>query len=320
MMANDLLSKIKEIKGINQNSKLEQSIYLFFSFDLVNSTAFKTDKENKKKWLKLIIQFYELIYAHLKKELPEISIWKYLGDEILLYFRIDDIKKIYNSPCFTYKIQTSVLNDLDDLFQIKDKLNIKSTLWIAGITIIPPIDPKEYDKYIDDENSVYRNIGINLPNSRDGRDDKDFLGIDIDTGFRISNYANKDKVTLSAELAYLLHRMDKGDNKDIDNNMRIVSHEILKGVWNNKAYPIIWYYHDWQKIFDSFDYDEYKKNEIVQAIYMQKETMKSTKTNIDELEKVFEQLKQLQYRNKFNADCAKLKTEKNKNIRVINGV
>lgn len=307
-----LLKCLGNIEGINQENTIKESVYLFFSFDLVNSTSFKVNSSNVKIWPLVITHFYELIQSELRKILPEVVVWKYLGDEILLYLIIKNVEDIYESPRFTYKVQSDVMQTLHKNFDIKYELNIKSTIWIAGITVIPFIKVKDYKDHTIDNNSIFRNIEFSLSDQES--DKKDFLGQDIDEGFRIAKYAHKNKVTISVGLAYLLNRMDKGSHQNIDKDIKIVSLEYLKGIWNDRAYPIIWYYPDWNpnSIMKSFDYDEYKNNEIINSIRIKNEC-----EDIAKLEYILEQLGYKEYYDNFNKFCKELNKEDDDTMEVI---
>jgi hypothetical protein len=308
----DLLECFGNIEGINQEDTSKEAVYLFFSFDLVDSTSFKVKPGKAEIWPLVITHFYELIQSGLRKILKKIIVWKYLGDEILLYLIIKNIDEIYESPCFTYQIQSDVMEILDKNFHIKSELDIKSTIWIAGITTtIPSIKVDDYKNHVIKNDSIFRNIEFSLSN--ENGDKQDFLGQDIDVGFRIAKYAHKNKVTISAGLAYLLNRMNKGNHQNIDKNIKIVSFEYLKGIWNNRAYPIIWYYPNWKSIMTSFDYDEHKNNEIINSI------RRGECQDIDTLESILEQLGYKQYHDKFNQFCRTL-NKKDDTIEVISAV
>jgi len=59
---------------------------------------------------------------------------------------------------------------------------------------------------------------------------------------------------------------------------------VLKGVWNDRRYPIIWYEKDWDKVKDTFLYDERFENSIVERV--QRET--KTSPSISELSSVLD--------------------------------
>ena len=66
---------------------------------------------------------------------------------------------------------------------------------------------------------------------------EDFLGPDIDTGFRIGKCTQPGMLVVSVEMAELLSEAPGDVNPMIG---KIVGWEELKGVWNDKRYPVIW--------------------------------------------------------------------------------
>jgi hypothetical protein len=68
-----------------------------------------------------------------------------------------------------------------------------------------------------------------------GRDTLDFIGPDVDIGFRIAKSSHKNIVLIDAKLAYVFSVLIPTFNK----NSKIVLFEQLKGVWDQCHYPIV---------------------------------------------------------------------------------
>ncbi len=51
-----------------------------------------------------------------------------------------------------------------------------------------------------------------------------------------------------------------------EKGLRIVSYEQLKGVWDNRHYPILWYEPDWATVPNSFAYDEHFHHPVVSRL------------------------------------------------------
>lgn len=77
-------------------------VYLFFSFDLVNSTAFKTGYP--KEWKKVFKRFYEITKEEMSKRYSWCAIWKYIGDEVLIYVKVYCIDDVYDSPMIASEV------------------------------------------------------------------------------------------------------------------------------------------------------------------------------------------------------------------------
>jgi len=85
---------IKKIKGFSIDVKDitppagQKGFFVFYSFDLVNSTQYKS--VNNSTWPTVINKFYEVVETSLKlkNRMSNVKLWKYIGDEILLYQEI----------------------------------------------------------------------------------------------------------------------------------------------------------------------------------------------------------------------------------------
>lgn len=149
-----------------ENTSPDKGIYIFFSFDLVGSTNLKTKEPDC--WPSIIFKFYELIYNELKEKIPQVVVWKYLGDEVLLYVSLDEIETddiIYNIPDTAFYIQLKVSKDIKEIFDslnISGIFDIKSTLWIAGIRNIESKSISQSTKESCNSDSIYRNMKMPL--------------------------------------------------------------------------------------------------------------------------------------------------------------
>lgn len=288
----DGLTKIDTEVLKEAGKKDEKRVFLFISFDMVNSTALKTKKQ--KEWPSIVTYFYETIAKEIKDIIIDSEIWKYLGDEIIFYYIIKNVDRLYDIPEYVYKIQEKVVLKIAEIFGVGKIVDIKCTMWLAGVRYLNPGSISDIEKMLEGCNDIYRNINVSINSGE--KTIEDFLGPDIDIGFRIAKYATKSKVTLSAEYAYLLYCLGKPDgSKKIDNRLKIVSFQELKGVWDGRAYPIIWYHPDWDNGDDVFDYDEHINNEIIKEI--------DKKKDIEFLEKVFNETDKMDYVKKFIAIC-----------------
>ena len=145
----------------------------------------------------------------------------------------------------------------------------------------------------------YKNISVHIQPGKKEEVVGDFLGPDMDLGFRVAKFAFHHKVVLSADFAYFLYST-KPENCEIDDDLKIVSYEILKGVWNDRYYPIVWYYHGWGDTDLDFFYDDYKKNSIVDRI------LSGRVDFLTELEKVYKEVGKIDEINEFVKECQSL--------------
>ena len=242
----------------------EDLLYVFISIDLVNSTAYKY--KYPKKWPKVFHDFYIISTEYLSNCFvhSEVRVWKRLGDEILFYIAIKNKTEMYKLLEYVDGALATIQESLSE-----DKsIYAKSSVWAADIS--------EYNEDIKNYNNISLPTGCS-------RDTLDFIGSDIDTGFRISKYVTKGRIIVCAKMAYTLYKMQCPDECiNISKYLKIVSYERLKGVWNNRAYPIIWYCKDWKNIV--FDYDEHLDSMIIRNI------KQDNIDNIDELDKMLADL------------------------------
>ncbi|MDM5235323.1 NUDIX domain-containing protein [Bacillus cereus] len=227
-------------------------VYIFYSFDLVNSTSFKA--KFLDDWPPVVEYFYLIVKEQLRFLHEDIKVWKHIGDEVLFYKRVTDLSELYSAPQFALNVIRAVNRELNKRFPItKKNLDCKSTIWLAQIE----------DKTKQENISGFSKNIVFLVDGVRGEGAKDFLGPDIDRGFRLSTYAHKQKVVVSPELVHIVSlrrdiesRIEKEQRYKIDKDLRIVNYQKLKGIWNDRLYPIIYFYDDWNKIDETFDYDD----------------------------------------------------------------
>jgi hypothetical protein len=154
-------------------SPIEPNVVLFFSADCVVSTQLKHESRCNAKasidnWAPDIAFFYQDFREKMEKK--GIHFWKYNGDEILFYVPLKEWEEAKN---YTLHFQKLV----QEQNKQKTKIHVKGTAWIAGF----PVD--------------------NLILQTKGSDSIDFIGPDIDLGFRIATLAQKDRIAISPDLA-----------------------------------------------------------------------------------------------------------------------
>ena len=125
------IASIKTSSMETSDEKTNEGTLFFLSFDLVNSTKFKTLEPGN--WIKKIKSFYELVEKHAHSISEETYIWKKQGDEVLLYFTLKNIQELQN---VFGKIHT-LLNELIKIVadgEGKGILSVKATFWTALVT------------------------------------------------------------------------------------------------------------------------------------------------------------------------------------------
>lgn len=229
-------------------------VYLFVSFDLVEATAFKVANPN---WPVIISKFYELCIREIQEISSSFRLWKLAGDEVLAYIELTSYEELANNVKSLHVALNKVVDQLHNTFKdTRGLLSAKGTVWIARAKFIVPQKMQEaLSRVVLGSGAVPGPVNIRLQVPLDPNTNAvDFLGPDIDVGFRIAQFAVKKILVVNANLAYIL--MSRSPRSFDVSNLRVVSLEMLKGVWNGRPYPIIWYHDEWDKIQDTFYYDE----------------------------------------------------------------
>lgn len=232
----EILAAQKEIH-IKEEQGYCNKIHLFFSFDIVNSTMYKN---NTFFWPIVITELLESIRKRVEMtpELAGTILWRVIGDEMIFVMAIsrqeqlcECVRSIFEitqrisialkSGRFFSCIENQAINrrELEQL-RINTPLSIKTAAWIASIS-------NENNNAFDCIKTTYKASNLN-------QEIVEFLGSDIDTGFRLKKYTQDRRVTVSYELACLL--------ENEQSKLFIVDYTRFKGVWNGGLYPIIWYY------------------------------------------------------------------------------
>ncbi|MHA7819565.1 MAG: hypothetical protein ACX930_07980 [Erythrobacter sp.] len=197
---------------------------LFISIDMVGSTQFKAQCGGVGGWLDTFRTFFtnlplmvegQLGFAFLEREeTPAVDIWKVMGDELL--FMAEP-----NSADEALIILRAVLRAMklfEEQHYAKLPLRLKGTAWLA--------------KFGEE------NIELEVPEltTGEGPPHVDYIGPDLDLGFRITKFARPALLALSLDLAEALLDSDDADSIDLYH----VGAEPLKGVMFERPYPVVW--------------------------------------------------------------------------------
>lgn len=258
-VTNKVESKLKTT--INRdNLKEDGEVYLLYSFDLVNSTKYKA---MSNRWPSVFQSFYRLTAFSMEKKIKNICEWKYIGDEILFAKKIISEDDILEALSSVNEIKNYVLDEIEKKFSdVKGILNIKSVVWLTRAIEIP-----------DDENIQLKEKSVILKKESS----IDFLGKDIDCGFRLGKYVEHGKIVLGVKYCYcLMHYFKQRKTASIteeksnaikeiiEKNISLISYKNLKGIWNDNPYPIIWYHPNWEEPKEVFNYFDHLNSPLVQ--------------------------------------------------------
>ena len=221
-----------DIKSIVENKSTAKSddfeIYLFANYDICNFTKYK--KENKD-WILLLQKFIYLFVSEFS-----MTFWKFNGDAITYSKKIQSIDEI----CKGIKEANEQLNRFQEALNeanSKKKIYIKASIWIAGF----PTQDKSSSNNMKFTNHL---LG------------QEFVGENIDEGFRLASCSKADHLVVDPKIVYILNYYDKKLKKE-NNMLELISdiHDTVsalylmefckcKGVWDERDYPLFWYIKD----------------------------------------------------------------------------
>ena len=208
---------------------------LFFSFDIVNSTLYKSTTAN---WPAILIALLYEIRAKIKNTIHYIcDLWRVIGDEMVFICQIysaDQLVEVVEGIFTVLQRITISLGDGSfferiegqsiDRFQVdhlkaQNILSVKATAWLA-VERDKPVSPFDCVRF--EYQGGYTQGFV------------EYFGTDIDAGFRLKEYTREGRLCVSFELAYFQQSKKE--------RLHIIDYTILKGIWNNRLYPVIWYH------------------------------------------------------------------------------
>lgn len=262
---------VEELNRMGREEPLDRrGVELFFSFDIVNSSAYKT--LNFTGWSKVIITLFNKIQQLVAKKMPGAEMWRILGDEVIFVAPIREKQDFYVYTDCIFEMLNHLVSQLKTgeffdsldgdesekaLTKMQSIISLKSAAWIA-IVGEGLVKLERFDNLLE----RYK--------LQDGYGIFEFLGNDIDAGFRIKQETQDRRFTISYELAYIL-------SKDTDclRNIHIITYKRLKGIWQERLYPIIWYhdpkYVNGMAFEESFYYDEKENSGLVREYFENRE-------------------------------------------------
>lgn len=285
---NNIVDKNKTAIPNNQND-VKEVVYIFVSFDICDSTILKQKYQNI--WSDVINQF--MTY----NKIPNMQFWKFNGDELLFKGQIETVTEIISVIEYVYHkifaIQATLQKHVPNLY-------IKSTIWMARV------------------NSTEKSQDYTIPNHLIKYSDKvDFIGENIDEGFRLTGHSSKQKLVIDPKIICVLIKaleyaqLDVGTKiegndfansislteKTVNSNIKgslieflkkmyFLGYKNSKGIWNGRDYPIIIYIDPKELQFENVvHYDEYfNKKETLELV----KNINSENANQDQPKKILE--------------------------------
>ena len=204
----------------------DSCVAMFMSVDLSGSTAFKSEAQSdgdSPAWLEAFEEFFrevplvmigQIAAAFiLEDEVPDCRVWKVIGDEIVFLAHPNSAKQ---AQLLTVAFYNTIIDYDSKIFQ-RWPLRIRGCCWAAQIS--------------------RRNRQIEIPEMMGSGGTEtyvDYLGPDVDAGFRLSGCVGRGQLILSSNLVQML----AGMQNDEDIQFHYVGQKVLKGVYKGRPYPL----------------------------------------------------------------------------------
>jgi hypothetical protein len=210
---------------------------LFVSIDLVGSTKFKANPpssfppsfspkgyspisspDNWVEWYKhILLMLIELPNSHLL----DYTVWKIQGDEVIYSIDIQNKESLIKTLSTFYRSLGFASSFVRPMSQ--ESLDVKAAAWLA---------------FIDEQHNV---------TIRDNP--MEYVGISFDEGFRVAGaFAKKRMFAVTFEIAKIV-------STQTPQFIHLLKFERLKGVWNDRGYPVLWYSENPSDEMYGWDYD-----------------------------------------------------------------
>lgn len=198
---------------------------LFLSVDMSGSTEFKArfTGQGAEGWLAIFKAFFtnfplmvagQIGFEFLDDErTPAIQVWKVMGDEVV--FAAEPASPEELTSILLALLRTMRMYEAKHFQELP--LRLKGTAWLAD--------------------TDGANIEIEIPELSSGQGAHlDYIGPDIDLGFRISKFARPGCITVSLDVMEAII----GARNSAQAALFLMGQEPLKGVLFGRPYPIIW--------------------------------------------------------------------------------
>jgi|HubBroStandDraft_1064217.scaffolds.fasta_scaffold00239_23 hypothetical protein len=197
---------------------------LFLSIDIAGATAYKAKFTNRRDvgWLRVFETFFQVFPIVLIGEvaleffdeaaLPTLELWKVLGDEMIFTSEPQSVRETALLLRALFRAMARYEREQFGDFE----LHLKASSWLAAFPV--------------------PNIEVEIPelSKSDGVRYVDYLGPDIDLGFRIGGFAQPSAIVVSVDLLDALLAAEAGFEFFLGDD------EALKGVNFGLPYPIVW--------------------------------------------------------------------------------
>ena len=230
----------------------QRKAFLYFSVDVVDSVSYKARRLNEwpADFQAFLSDFPRGLQERCraaalpngcKRCLPPPQRWKTAGDEILMYVDIAEAsgcndhntcERQYELALYYAAVVTSAIRDHNSAAYRRLMTNERAFLLKGAAWFANAVETSEY-------RDSCGNIVFPSPDSHEpGR--RDFIGRQIDIGFRIAKYSTANRFVLSVEYAVLLLRDNYITAQDAGLRLYSDGRRPIKGVLEHLGYPILY--------------------------------------------------------------------------------
>ncbi len=196
-------------------------VVMFMSADIIESTSYKVKHpadEASSEWLEAFENFFRITplrfigriaEAYTEQEgVPECSVWRVQGDEIIFIAMptSEDEMRLINAAFLR------TIHDCNEVIMKPHGLSVRGCCWAAQL--------------------AGRNRAIHIPELHPSY--MDYLGPDVDTGFRLSSFADAGEVSFSYNVLGVFEALPSCSLP-----FRLAGMSVLKGVLRHEPYPIV---------------------------------------------------------------------------------
>ena len=187
-------------------------VYLFFSFDLVGAGRLKTHQFDRFHWVEFFRYFHSECQRHIaSRGVENAVVWKYLGDEVLFYQRIETPYQVEHAIRSIDRTLIAFMKELRESAKYAaaaQYVTIRALAWLAPVLSLAENVPEKMSALVRELAKLELLTGDQMFHDRENQI-LDFLGPNIDTGFQLHKTARPERITISADLAEFLRGTDR---------------------------------------------------------------------------------------------------------------
>jgi hypothetical protein len=187
-------------------------VYLFYSFDLVESSRLKAQKFAQFNWVELFQYFHGVCRRLMAaRGVEHAVVWKYLGDEILFYQRIGDaleVEQTIRAIDRTLSALTQELAASEKYGAAAEYISFRAIAWLAPVLSTSHDITAKMAKLMAQLQDLKLVPEDQMIHDRENHI-VDFLGPKTDAGFQLAAAARPERITISAEIADFLRGSDR---------------------------------------------------------------------------------------------------------------